>query len=215
MRTKLFNLLLTALFLAQFSFVSVEAQESTPTPTVEEIGVGEIQEFSDPALKINFKVGDQEYPSKRFALVFEITSIIESGKIGVDWVYPKNFFKIEGPERDRLDSLVPGQTVTVTKYFTPTSTKPSVAGTVRKVEFGARVLALIPELNYLSSTKIEANFNEEWEISPQGEQYQTEKTVKNILTTLFWIALVVVAGVLIVVGVRKFMRYLNTDDVER
>ena len=202
-------------FLVPDTVKGVKAQTPTPTAIVEEIGIGETQEFSDPAFKINLTLGDQEYPSSRFSLKFEISSIIESGKIGVDWIYPKNYFKIEGAERDRIDSLVPGQNIVLVKYFTPISDKPSAVGTIRKVEFGARVLGLIPDLRYLSSTKISTEFNNEWEITPLGQVYQTEKTVKTILTTLFWIVIIVAAGVLLVIGVRKFMDYLNKDDIER
>jgi len=153
---------------------------------VEEIGFGQTQEISDPDLKISLSDEKQVYPSKRFGLTVTIDSEISSNRVGINWIYPADVFLIEGNPTD---------TITV-------------------VEMGVRVNTFVAERNYLSSTRIILDFNNELEKLPIDGDYNRDKIVATVISWAEVIGLISVIVAIIVIIIRKFRAYLNSPDEE-
>lgn len=204
---KTFFLLLAIILF--FLPVIVHAQDT------EEFGVGEIQEVVDPALKLELSKLPQEYPTKSIPIEIKITSEIDSGKVGIEWEYPKTLFVLEGPATD-IVSVTEGNVTTFVKYFTPKSTAIIEDGEdkIRIIEIGARVNAFQPDRNYLSATAMTFSVDAEMEVSPIDSSYQRTKVLSTGFTWFVRLSIVTVVIVLIIIGFRKFTDYLNSDDEE-
>lgn len=203
--------ILTIIFLlGVFSIASVEAQEEIP---FEEIGIGETQEISDPALKLELSVdAEQEYPSKKISVTIKITSAIDSDRVGVNWIFPSSYFLAEGGTSDVL-SVRNGETTVFKKYFVPKPIFPQT-GINKKIEFGARVNAFVANVNYLSATSTVGDFNNDLEVIPVDPVYQRNKIVSTVLNWAFCITLIVIVVALIIYGVRRLKAYVDSPDPE-
>lgn len=207
-KKKISVITLIVLVLSFLTMKIVVAQEEIP---VEEIGIGETQEISDPALKLQMKVNSaQDYPSKKFSVSLFITAEIDSDRVSVDWTFPGAYFTAEGPLKD-IVSVRSGQTVEVKKFLTPKQ-QSSATNANKKVEFGSRVNAFIDDVNYLSATSTTADFNSELELIPIYAAYQTDKVVANVVKYGVILIIVVAIVIAIFVAVSRFRSYLNSPD---
>jgi len=188
----------------------VMAQEELP---VEEIGFGQTQEISDPDLKISLSDEKQVYPSKRFGLTVTIDSEISSNRVGINWIYPADVFLIEGNPTDTI-TVVAGQRTTFTKYFSSRKEYKGLKNSNKKVEMGVRVNTFVAERNYLSSTRIILDFNNELEKLPIDGDYNRDKIVATVISWAEVIGLISVIVAIIVIIIRKFRAYLNSPDEE-
>ncbi len=196
-----------ALLLLSIAVEPVIAQEQIP---VVDTSVGKTQEISDPALKITLTEGVQVYPTKRFPITLTIDSSIDSNRIGINWIYPTDAFLIEGNLTDVL-TVSAGQRTTFTKYFLANKSYKTINPTT-KFGFGVRVHGVVADKNYLSSTEMKLNFNNEVEKLPVDGTYTRDKTIAMVISWIEVIAVIAIIIAVIVLIVRRFKAYLNTPD---
>lgn len=206
-RPILVHMLIIALILfSQIFYFTVYAQEEAVT-TSEQINI-----ISDPALKLDLrKPTEQDFPSKEFEVTLLVDSLIDSNRVGVDWIYDKTLFTVEGGDSDVV-TVVNGNQTTITKKFIP-KPNPPVSIVNRKTNIGVRVNGFVAGENYISTAQIDMTLSPEMVILPVLENYQradTLNTVKNITIIVLLVLAVVVGGFF---GIRKFIKYLNTPDV--
>lgn len=206
------KLIAVVLLLSVFALASLPilAQEN-----VEEYGVGETQEISDPALKLELSTYGQEYPEKTFPVTVEIASSIDSSKVGVEWNYPESLLVPVGEQRD-IVTVINGQTTLVTKEFQPTEFALANPRNIllRRAEVGVRVNAFVADRNFLSSTALTVEFNEDMEVIPQYDEYKTDKLITTIITISGYILIFGLIVAVILLAVKRFRTWLNTEDVE-
>lgn len=173
----------------------------------------ELLSQSDPALKLQLlKPTEQDYPSKNFKVTLIVDSLIDSNRVGVTWTYPTNLMTPVGGATDVI-TVVSGEKTTLVKEFIPSSNPPkSVVN--RNAEIGVRVNGFVAGENYISTEKVVITFNPEMEILPLLDNYSQAKNLdkfKNISAIVLVVVLVIVGGF---IGIKKFLKYLNTSDVE-
>ncbi len=206
MRKQIQSLIISVLtFVVLFSPIIAQAE------TVD-IETPEVQEISDPALKLSFKRGTQTYPDKSFTVLLHIESDVTSGRVSVIWSYPRGYLTIDG-EAEQNVTLKSGETTTITRTFTPNpGVEDLFPGKNKNVEIGARVNAFVANQNYLSSSSVKLTMTDELVFIPADPDYQTKRIVS---TTLYWVVGIVgfiLINFLIITGVKKFKAYLNSDD---
>lgn len=208
--TKLTVLTFVVVFGALSTILLVGAQEQVE---IEEIGLGVTQEIANPSLNIKTTAQPvQEYPSKKFAVVLTIDSAINSNRVSVKWNIDNAYFvAING--NDDLVQVRTGEKTTLVKYFQPNPAVIGINNKYKKAEIGVRVNSFVDDINYLSSTRSILEFNNEYELLPISSEYNNSKLLQ---TGLRWAIIVLVVGAVItaiVLGIKKFKAYLNSDDV--
>lgn len=208
--TKLTVLTFVVVFGALSTILLVGAQEQVE---IEEIGLGVTQEIANPSLNIKTAAQPvQEYPSKKFAVVLTIDSAINSNRVSVRWNIDNSYFvAING--NDDLVQVRNGEKTTLVKYFQPNPAVIGINNKYKKAEIGVRVNSFVDDINYLSSTKSILEFNNEYELLPISSEYNNSKLLQNGLRWAVIILVVVAVITAIVVGIKKFRAYLNSDDV--
>jgi len=182
----------------------------------QEFGVGETPEISDPAIRLSMEIVDQKYPSKAITINLIVISQFDSGKVGIEWKFPSELFLVEGQTRDTA-SVVSGEKYSINKTFIPKENSSSAKDSVSTylVEIGVRVNAFVPDKNYLSSTSINFNVNSDLEFEPMDKQYKQDKFVDTAITWGTIIVVITIVITIMILAVKKFLNYLNAEDVEQ
>ncbi|MBN1331412.1 hypothetical protein JW978_00835 [Candidatus Dojkabacteria bacterium] len=140
-------------------------------------------------LDVVLSYASQSPSSKEFYLIAEINSGIDSDRVVVEWKLPSGIKFADSTEsRYSRPTVSAGQTTTVQKRLVAT-----YAGT-REIEVVAT--AVKADVNYVSSDKIELQFNDSKEIIPQSEEYKNAKLMHQIVLVLLYLGL----GALVLTG---------------
>lgn len=207
-------ILLVVLFsiLIHVNFVSgIEVSPTiTPTPIQDSIidNSGNV-EITDEALKLEIKIINQEFISRKITIELTINPSIDSGRAAIDWIYNKDLFTIVGETREVL-TLNKDQVIKITKDFIPITKYQRSASFDFKIT--ARVTATAYDINYLSTRILSLTINQKYEITPLLDNYNTIKTLSLygavILIIVSSSALIALFAYLL----NKFLIYLNTDE---
>ena len=166
-------------------------------------------EITDEALKLELKIINQEFVSRKITIELIINPSIDSGRAAVDWVYNKDLFTIVGETREVL-TLSKNQVIKITKDFIPITKYQRSASFDFKIT--ARVTATAYDINYLSTRILSLTMNQKYEITPLLSNYNTIKT----LSLYGAIILIIVSSscliALFAYLLNKFLIYLNTDE---
>lgn len=196
-------LLLLSLLLVN-SFVPVYAENGNTD--------GNFVEEADPALKLKLSLVGQEYPLKQVTIVLEIDSTIDSNKVSVDWRYSSGNLKIVGSTRD-IVSVQSGQITRVEKKFIPQAAAiTSDSDARRNLDFSVRVEGFVADRRFLSATSFSVVFNGAMETVPVFRDYQIKKITSIAFTWILWISIISGIILAIVYALKRFMKYINTED---
>lgn len=172
----------------------------------------ELRAASNPALKVVLNYPkDQFHPSKEFTVTLEVDSLIDSNRVGLEWSYPKTILSAKGGEDDVI-SVTSGNKTTFTKTFAPKLDLPSSVNS-RRVDISVRVVGYSAGDSYISTGKTSLVLNSKMEITPSLESYSREKTKNQIIRIGIIVSIIAVVVVLIIFLVKKFIKYLNTPDI--
>ena len=176
--------------------------------TVNPDNYSNVTEITDEALKLNLKIQEQYYPSKKIKVELEIDSSIDSGRTAVDWISDSNILKAENEVRD-LVVISKGQKSLITKVFDPQtyySLKES-----NNTGIAVKVTAASYDRNYISIKKADIILNKDFEITPLLSSYNSQKNLFQLFSLVLGVIVASVLIVLIVIGIKKFIVYLNTE----
>ncbi len=171
-------------------------------------GSEQIVEIVDEAIKLDLSITNQNFPAKEITFKIVIKPEINIARAQLAWIYNDRIFVISGSSTELLN-LKAGEEVVLYKTF---NTKRIFSFNENlKYEIGAKVTGLAFDKNYLSSRKVSFSINKDFELLPLLSDYQQQKT---IITTIYWL-LAIIAGIvviwLIILGIRKFKAYLESD----
>lgn len=184
----------------------VQAQDEPPTELEEILPV-----LSDPALELSLSQYGQEYPSKSFPVTLTVKSQIDSNKVGVDWTYSSTFLAPQNGLDTDVISVSDGGTTTFVKHF-DINPKALDIPNPKNLNIGVRVRGFVADENYISTKSFIVKTNAALEILPITDEYQSDKTTGIITTTIRWIVTIVIVGAGGFFGVKRFIKYLNTEE---
>lgn len=207
-------ILLVVLFsiLIHVNFVSgIEISPTiTPTPIQDSIidDSGNV-EITDEALKLEIKIINQEFVSRKITIELTINPSIDSGRAAIDWTYNKDLFTIVGETREIL-TLNKDQVIKITKDFIPITKYQRTASFDFKIT--SKVTATAYDINYLSTRILSLTMNQKYEITPLLGNYNTIKTLSLYGAVILIIASSSALIALFAYLLNKFLIYLNTDE---
>lgn len=188
------------------SVISTKVLAETTAPSLD--NYSDVSEIADEALKLDIKILDQYYPSKKIKIELTIDSSVDSGRTAVDWITNVNILKAEDLERDLVD-LNKGQKTVLTKVLIP-QTMYSLKD-INKTGVAVKVTAASYEKNYISVKKNNFELNKDFEITPQISTYETQRNIFQLFSWVLGIIVTLVLIALIAIGAQKFIIYLNSD----
>lgn len=205
---KKFTIGLLTLMVGLTSIIFLFFQKFEVTALENNDGGDQILEIIDEAIKLDLSVVGQNYPDKDITLKIVIKSEINIARAQLAWIYNDSSFSSDNASNQIIE-LRAGEEQTIYKTF---KIKRIYAFKESKPNsFGVKVTGSAYDRNYLSVRKVNANINADYEIVPYLSDYNQQKT---IVTTIYWILGVIFAGVVIwfiVLGVKRFQKYLNSD----
>jgi hypothetical protein len=170
-------------------------------------GNSEIIEVSDAAINVKMEIYGQSYPDKDITFKVTITPKIDIARAQLSWIYDSDLFTITEPtqviELDSGKELVLYGTFKINKSY-KFSAKTAI-------NLGVKIAGSAYDKNYLSITKVPVYISSDYELTPILDSYQTQK---NTITTLYVLLGMIGTGIiiwLVVLGVRRFKRYLAAD----
>lgn len=166
---------------------------------------------SNPALKLDLNVDEQFHPSKEFTIKLEIDSLINSNRVGIDWTYPKALLNAVNGESDVI-SVSNGNKTIFIKTFRPKADLPS-SGSNRKIDISVRVVGYSAGDSYISTGKTSLTLNSNMEVVPLLEGYSRSRTINTIINITIVLGLVALIIGVVIFLLKKFLKYLNTPDV--
>lgn len=167
-----------------------------------------IIEIVDEAIKLDLTVDSQNYPAKEITFKVVINPEINIARAQIAWIYNDRFFTITG-DSTQLLNLKANEEVILYKTFNTKRTFTFVES--RPSDFGIKVTGLAFDKNYLSTRKLTVKINGEYEVVPLLTAYEQQKNIINIIYWLLGIIAVVVVVWLIILGIKRFRLYLNSD----
>ena len=203
-----FSILIHINFVSGLEISPTVSPSPNPTPSSIIDDNGNV-EITDEALKLELKIINQEFISKKITVELTINPSIDSGKAAVDWIYNKDLFTIVGQTRDVL-TLSKNQTLVIKKDFIPITKYQRTANFDLKIT--TKVTATAYDINYLSTRILSFTMNPKYEVTPLLNDYNTVKTL-SLYTAV--ILIIVSSSVLIALSaylLNKFLIYLNSDE---
>lgn len=168
----------------------------------------QIVEIVDEAIKLDLALINQNFPAKEITLKIVIKPEINIARAQLTWIFNDRIFVIQGATSEILN-LKAGEEVVLYKTF---DTKRIFSFNEKnKYEIGVRVTGVAFDKNYLSTRKVSFSINNEFEVLPLLPEYQQQKTIIN---TIYWLLGIILAGIiiwLIILAIKKFIAYLNSD----
>jgi hypothetical protein len=201
------RIVLVLFLISLFCIPLIKVKADPVSPSLDDYS--DVTEIADEALKLDIKVTDQYYPSKKIKVELTILPSIDSGRTAVDWITNANILKPEDLSRDLVD-LNANQTITLTKILDP-QTQYSLKD-LNATGIAVKVTAAAYAKNYISVKKGDFNLNNDFEITPLLSTYQSQKNVFQLLSWILGIVVTLVLIALITIGVQKFIVYLNTEE---
>jgi hypothetical protein len=205
-----------SLFIFHVNFVSGAGINSSPTvtPSVTPSQINIIDdegnvEITDEALKLDIKMVNQEFISRKITVELTINPSIDSGKAAIDWVFNSDLFSIVGQTRDVV-TLNKDKELKVLKEFIPNTKYQRSANFDLKIS--VRVTATAYDINYLSTSILPFTMNPKYEVTPLINSYSTVKTLSYYAAIILIIVSSSALIVLFAYLLNKFLIYLNTDE---
>lgn len=162
----------------------------------------------DEAMKIDLSIDDQLYPSKNIMIKLKINSLIDSSKVGITWFYDDEVIKRIGSETDIISLSKDNESI-VYKEF-----EPFTKYTLKKdhdITISVKIVAAAYDRNYVNTEELDFKLNQDFEITPLLNSYITHRDVYNLLVGVLYFVLAVLLIVLITLGVKRFLIYLDSD----
>lgn len=186
----------------------VSAQDKVVEPPQEVLPV-----LSDPALELTLTQYGQEYPSKSFPVTLTVNSKIDSNKVGVFWNYQTSYLKPSNGLDTDVISVSNGNTTTFVKYFDINEAFVGVpAGLNKNISIGVSVRGFVANKNYISTKSLAVVTNSDMEVLPITDEYQSAKTQATIFNIIKWIVILILVVVGGFFGVKRFLKYLNSEE---
>jgi hypothetical protein len=193
------------------STVAVFSQSSNTIVTEYDTELSDLEAVADQVIQAKISRTDQKYPSKQITYNITVNSAIDSGRIAIQWYYPKSLFNVVGSDLDNI-TLLANTEYTSSKSFTPIMLINEKLSGIRPFSIGVKVTAFSNEKNYFTIVKENYIFDANYQLLPITDKYRFEKTeyeVGKILLNL------VIAGVIFTVlgfAIGRFVSYINSPD---
>ncbi len=177
------------------SFVSVFAQSGDTLPIS-----NEAVNVESTNVNVELSLDTQDPGTKEFFARADITSIIDSDRVIIEW-YLGNGIKFA----EELESSLSRTTVKVGEVARVQKRLVPVTSGIRELKVVVTVIKA--DVNYVATDKITIEFNQNKEIIPLTEEYKEAKLTYQITRALMY--LVVIFGILII----GFLVYLQIKKI--
>jgi Neuraminidase (sialidase) len=193
------------------STVAVFSQQSNTIVTEYDSELTDLVEVADQVIQASMSTTDQKYPSKEVTFKINVKSAIDSGRIAIQWYYPRSLFTIIGSDLDNI-TLLANQEYNASKSFIPIILINEKNTGIRPFSIGLKVTAFSNEKNYFTIIKGSYLFDADYQLTPLTDKYRFEKTEYEVNKIL--INLVIASVVFTIVGfvLGKFVSYINSPD---